>query len=59
LAFRQLDTGLDRDHEGTGLGLSICKKLVDLLGGEIEAESEGAGKGATFTFTLPIESKEV
>jgi len=58
-AFRQLDTGLDRNHEGTGLGLSICKKLVDLLDGEIKAESEGAGKGATFTFTLPIESKEV
>lgn len=58
-AFRQLDTGLDRNHEETGLGLSICMKLVKLPGGEIQAESKGAGKGATFTFTFPVEAKEV
>jgi signal transduction histidine kinase len=52
-AFQQIDTGLSRRHEGTGLGLSICKKLVEMLGGEIWAESKW-GVGSTFTFTLPM-----
>ncbi len=54
LPFRQIETGLARKHEGTGLGLSICKRLVEMLGGEIKVKSEW-GKGSTFTFTLPVE----
>ena len=54
-AFHQLDTGLARQQEGTGLGLSICKKLVQMLGGDIQAESEW-GAGSTFSFTLPLET---
>ena len=50
--FRQIDTGLTRQHEGTGLGLAICRRLAQLLGAEIEAESQW-GKGSVFTFTLP------
>ncbi len=47
-AFRQTDNR----HKGTGLGLFICKKLVEMLGGELRVQSEW-GVGSTFTFTLP------
>jgi len=50
--FWQLDCTLARQHEGTGLGLAICKRLADLLGGEMWVESQWEG-GSTFTFVLP------
>ena len=50
--FTQLDSGLTRQHEGTGLGLMICRRLVDLMGGEITARSEWA-TGSEFTVILP------
>ncbi len=50
--FRQIDSGLARQHEGTGLGLAICRKLANLLGGEIHATSEW-GRGSVFALTLP------
>ena len=50
--FQQLDSGLARNHEGTGLGLSICKRIIEMMGGEISVESEW-GRGSTFSFSLP------
>lgn len=50
--FKQVDTGKSREYEGTGLGLSICKKLIEAMGGSIEAESE-PGSGSVFTFRIP------
>ena len=38
---------------GSGLGLAIVKKIVDLMGGAIEAESK-VGKGTTFRVTLDL-----
>lgn len=51
--FRQLDSGLSRQHEGTGLGLAICKRLCELMGGTITAESKLAA-GSKFSFILPL-----
>ena len=51
--FRQLDTGIARQHEGTGLGLAICRRLTDMLHGSICIEST-PGKGSTFAVTLPL-----
>jgi PAS domain S-box-containing protein len=56
LPFRQIDSGLTRQYEGTGLGLTICRRLADLLGGEISAKSDW-GEGSVFTFILPLKHK--
>ena len=56
--FHQIDTGLSRKHEGTGLGLFICKKLMNVMGGEITVESQ-YGRGTVFTIQTPREIHEV
>jgi PAS domain S-box-containing protein len=54
-AFRQVDSSARKAYEGTGLGLYLCRKLLDLMGGEIRVESE-FGRGSKFIFTLPLET---
>jgi signal transduction histidine kinase len=56
--FRQIDTGIARQHEGTGLGLVICRRLATLLGGEISVTSEWL-KGSEFTVTIPLQNPRV
>ncbi|HMP90328.1 MAG TPA: ATP-binding protein [Kiritimatiellia bacterium] len=51
--FSQIDTGLTRKHEGTGLGLAICRRLTDLMGGEIYVRSEPS-RGSEFVVQLPL-----
>jgi signal transduction histidine kinase len=51
--FRQLDSGLARNHDGTGLGLAICRRLASLMGGEMSAVSVW-DTGSSFTLTLPL-----
>ena len=49
--FTQVDASTTRKYGGTGLGLSICKKLCEIMNGEIQVASQ-TNHGSTFTVQL-------
>lgn len=51
--FTMADQSFSRPHEGSGLGLAICKRLVELMEGDIEVSST-EGIGSCFTFSIPM-----
>jgi signal transduction histidine kinase len=50
--FTQADAAITSKYGGTGLGMAICKKICELLHGDIRVISQ-KGQGSTVTIALP------
>lgn len=51
--FDQADTSVTRKYGGTGLGLTICRRLTELMRGELKVRSQ-VDVGTTFSLNIPF-----
>lgn len=51
--FSQVDQSAGRRYGGTGLGLALSRRIVELMGGDLQFESE-VGTGSRFWFDLSM-----
>ena len=51
--FSQVDSSTTRKYGGTGLGLAICKRICEMMRGNIWVKSQ-EGKGAEFNFVIKV-----
>jgi len=52
--FHQGDASFTRGHGGTGLGLELCRRLVQLMAGEIGYD-RSEGTGSVFWIEIPLQ----
>lgn len=57
-AFNQGMISISQQYGGTGLGLAICKRLITLLGGDVNCTST-PGAGSVFYFVLPFKQSQL
>ena len=53
--FFQVDGSMTRSYGGLGIGLAICRRLVELLGGQLTHQSQPS-KGSEFQLLLLLDS---
>jgi signal transduction histidine kinase/CheY-like chemotaxis protein len=54
-SFEQADNSGSRKYGGAGLGLAICKRIVEMMDGDIWVTSE-PGVGSEFSFTVKLKT---
>jgi signal transduction histidine kinase/CheY-like chemotaxis protein/HPt (histidine-containing phosphotransfer) domain-containing protein len=52
--FMQVDAGTARKYGGAGLGLAISRRLVRMMGGDLQVDSR-PGAGSTFSFNAQFD----
>jgi PAS domain S-box-containing protein len=52
--FSQADASTTRRFGGTGLGLTICRRLANIMGGDVTLHRTQPGRGSCFRVELPL-----